>query len=357
LPIIINGRIGEPGDQDIFRFEGHAGDALVAEVYARRLESPLDSTLELTDGAGKRVAFNDDYEDKASGLNTHHADSYVRVTLPADGTYYVHLADAQHQGGAEYAYRLRLSPPLPDFALRVVPSSITARAGASVPVTVYALRKDGLTNEITLALKNAPAGTTLGGARLQANADEVRLTLKAPAWPAKEPFTLSLEGRATIAGREVVRPAVPADDMMQAFAYRHLVPARELKLAVLPNARWMAGDMVKVLDQTPIRIPAGGTVRVRLRTPGPAFADRVHLELNEPPDGISLQKMTPAAGGAELVVQSDAAKVKPGLKGNLIINLYPERPVGAVPKGKAPANNRRFALGSLPAIPFEIIAQ
>ena len=357
LPVVINGHVDEPGDQDIFGFAGNAGDALVAEVYARRLESPLDSVLELTDATGRRIAFNDDYEDRASGLNTHHADSYLRVTLPADGTYYVRLTDQQHQGGADYAYRLRLGPPLADFDLRVVPSSITARAGASVPVTIYALRKDGFTNEITLALKDAPAGTTLSGGRLQAGADQVRLTLKAPARPAKEPFSLSIEGRAVIAGQEVIRTAVPADDMMQAFAYRHLVPAHELKLAVLPNARWLAGDMVKVLGPTPIRIPAGGTARLRLRTPGPAFAQRVRLELNEPPEGISLQRLTPSPEGAELVVQSDAAKVKPGLKGNLIINLYPERPAGTAPKGKAPANNRRFAIGSLPAIPFEIVAE
>ena len=40
---------------------------IVAEVYARRLDSPLDSVLKLTDAAGKQLAFNDDHEDKAPG--------------------------------------------------------------------------------------------------------------------------------------------------------------------------------------------------------------------------------------------------------------------------------------------------
>ena len=80
---------------------------------------------------------------RAPGLQTHYADSYLRVTLPAAGSYYLYLGDAQHQGGPEYAYRLRLGPPRPDFALRVVPSSLTVRGGMSVPFTVYALRKDG----------------------------------------------------------------------------------------------------------------------------------------------------------------------------------------------------------------------
>ena len=134
LPVIINGRIDHCGDRDVFRFEGKAGQAIVAEVYARRLDSPLDSVLKLTDSAGRQLAFNDDHEDKACGLVTHHADSWLRAILPAAGTYYLHLYDAQNQGGPEYAYRLRISPPRPDFDLRVVPSSINARAGAAVPI-------------------------------------------------------------------------------------------------------------------------------------------------------------------------------------------------------------------------------
>ena len=49
LPIIVNGRIDPPGDWDVFRFQGRAGDQIVAEVQARRLDSPLDSVLRLTD--------------------------------------------------------------------------------------------------------------------------------------------------------------------------------------------------------------------------------------------------------------------------------------------------------------------
>ncbi len=131
LPVIVNGRIDQPGDWDVFRFEGRAGEEIVAEVYARRLDSPLDSVLKLTDATGRQLAFNDDHEDKGAGLNTHHADSWLRATLPANGTYYLHLGDTQHKGGAEYAYRLRISPPRPDFELRVVPSSINVRPGGT----------------------------------------------------------------------------------------------------------------------------------------------------------------------------------------------------------------------------------
>ena len=68
LPIIVNGRIDRPGDCDVFRFDGPGGRARSSpRSIARRLGSPLDSFLKLTDAAGKLVAANDDYEDKARG--------------------------------------------------------------------------------------------------------------------------------------------------------------------------------------------------------------------------------------------------------------------------------------------------
>jgi len=52
----VNGRIDPPGDRDIFRFTARAGGRIVAEVYARRLDSPLDSVLKLTDAQGLQLA-------------------------------------------------------------------------------------------------------------------------------------------------------------------------------------------------------------------------------------------------------------------------------------------------------------
>jgi hypothetical protein len=237
LPIVVNGRISAPDDTDVFRFEGQAGDQVVAEVLARRLNSPLDSVLELADAAGRRVAFNDDFEDKGAGLTTHQADSRLQATLPATGAYYLRVSDAQGHGGPEYGYRLRVAPPQPDFELRVVPSSVNVRAGGTVPLMVHALRKDGFTNDITLVLKDAPAGFVLSSSRVPGHTNQARLALTAPAVPGRQPVALSLEGRALVGGRMVTHRAVPADERMQAFAYKHLVPAREMEVVVLPPVR------------------------------------------------------------------------------------------------------------------------
>jgi hypothetical protein len=351
LPVIINGRIDAPGNVDVFRFEGHAGDKLVAEVIARRLESPVDSFLKLTNADGKQLAFNDDHEDKASGLNTHHADSYLSTTLPADGVYFISIGDTQRAGGPQYAYRLRLSAPQPDFALRVVPSAVSLRGGGNAPVTVYALRKDGFDGTITLALRNAPQGFKLAGEReVNSKQDSVRLTLSVPASARGETVPVQLEGRAMIAGREVVHAAVPAEDMTQAFAYRHLVPAQEFVVAVSERPSRAA---MKVLSGLPVRIPLGGTTRVEVSTPTDSSLGKIEFELSGAPDGIAMGEVKLSAGKAEIELHSDAEKVTTGQKGNLIVNAFTTR-TPEKQTGKPPGNARRVSIGPLPAIPFEI---
>jgi len=236
LPIIINGRVERPGGWDVFAVEGKAGATLVAEVCARRLGSPLDSFLKVTSADGRIIAFNDDHFDAASGLNTDHADSYLMVTLPADGKYFVHLGDTRRQAGKEFAYRLRLSPPQPDFALRVLPSRIALSSKASASVTVYAIRKDGFDGPINLNFKNLPAGFQSPGATLAAKQEVVGLTLKTSLTALEQPVNLTIVGTAKAGDREIIHDAVPAEDKMQAFLWRHLLAADTLPVVVFDPA-------------------------------------------------------------------------------------------------------------------------
>jgi len=339
--------MAQPGESAFFRFEGRAGEEIVVEVRARRLGSPLDSVLRLTNAAGQELAFNDDFEDKGAGLITHQADSYLSLKLPAKGTYYLQLADAERQGGVECGYRLRISHPQPDFELRVVPSSLNLRAGATVPITVYALRRDGFAGAIALQLKDAPAGFTLSGAAVPTAQDQVRLTLTAPRGPMPAPLSIQLTGQATIAGHEVHRTAVPAEDMEQAFAYHHLIAEDAWMVRVIGAGAAVAWRPV----DRPIQLPAGGLARVELFVP-PRLLSDVRMALNEPPEGISIQSVTPARGGVWLMLRVEGDKAKPGLKGNLIVDAF--REVAANPAA-AGQQRRRQPLGTLPAIPFEVV--
>ncbi|NLH73552.1 MAG: hypothetical protein GX456_10910 [Verrucomicrobia bacterium] len=348
-PVIVNGRIGTPGDRDVFRFRGKAGDKVVVEVRARRLNSPLDSVVELRALSGAVVARNDDFPDRSAPLITHQADSYIITALPSDGDYLVCITDAQQKGGAEYCYRLRVSSPRPDFSVRVVPSSVNMRAGATFPLAVYALRKDGFDGEITLRLGGETHGFSLGGGRIPPGSDRVRITLTAPQKPFTEPINLTIEGLAIVGGKPVARAVVPADDMMQAFAYHHLVPAQELKVAVIGRQAMRLPSLR--LSSEPVRIAPGGTTRTRFdlgsRNPGGRF----ELELDDPPEGVELASFAISDGTAEVSLKCDGSKTKTDLKGNLIFKVVS---VGGQGTRSGQTAQRRSPIGYLPAVPFEI---
>ncbi len=346
VPTTINGRIESPGDGDVFAVKCKKGEPLELEVFARRLNSPLDSYLRITDISGRQIAYNDDQEDVGSGFLTHHADSRIHFVPPSDGLFYVRLGDAQRQGGKEFSYRLRLDRPRPDFALRTVPSGINGTPGASVPVTVHALRKDGFSGDINLSV--APAGFVLSGGCIPAGTDSITATLTFPNKLKPTPEPVEITGVAEIAGAQVTHKAVPADDMLQAFIYHHLVPAPEL-LAYSPPDR---------SARTPLQI-APGTVKISSSTAGHATVllyktfskERMRAELKNPPEGIWIEGVSPCEAGVEIAFRADVAKAKPGTRGNLIVELREVKPAG---KNEKPMGEKSWSMGLLPAVPFEI---
>lgn len=233
FPSAVNGRIERASDIDVFSFKGKAGGRIVAEVYARRLGSPLDSVLRLTDEKGAFIMTNDDHYDRSSGLTTHHADSYIAATLPASGTYYLSIRDTQNKGGDMFAYRLQLREPKPEFTLRVAPSSVHISRGSSANVTVYLQRVDGFTGDVAVALSNAPEGMTLQCPAFGTN-ESVKAVLRTSSKMNAGRFSLSMTGESADGSRKAV---LPSEDMMQAFAYRHLVAAEEFIVTVDDKAK------------------------------------------------------------------------------------------------------------------------
>ena len=351
LPCLVNGRIGAPGDVDVFEFAGRSGEEVVAEVQARCYRSPLDSLLRVTDKRGKVIGLNDDCENRESGLATHHADSYVRVRLPADGTYRVSIADARQHGGRDYAYRLRLGPPQPDFALRVTPSSLNLRAGGRVPVTVHALRKDGFDGAIAIRLRDAPDGFAIEGGRVPPGQDFVAMTLAAPAVGGGQPVALRLDGHATIGGEDVVRPAVPAEERMQAFSYRHLAPSQQLLAVVLAGRQ--RPPPVTVEGGSILRIPLGGSVDLTVRAPKRIAERGLTLELRDAPAGVTAGPTTVTDRGASAPILADPKVAKAGTAGNLIVEAIGDSPPAA--GNKQAQARRQVPYGILPPVPFEIV--
>ncbi len=341
-PVVVNGRIGRAGDVDVFRFDGRAGETVVAAVDARRLGSPLDSAVRVLDSAGHVLGSNDD-------AMPGDADSSLTVRLPAGGAYLVEVSDSHGRGGPAYAYRLRISPPMPDFRLAVSPAGLAVPADACLPVTVHVLRTDGFTGPVAVALKAAPHGFSLSGATVPAGVDSIRMTLQAPGQSTARPVELKLEGAATIAGQAVTHAATAVDTAGAALFWGQPEPCADAGgggAAVQAGAARRAGAG-----------RAGAGARRRLGAGRGHDAAAAGVRAGRPGadgsaaggDGGATRRSRRT--GSAFRLRADGRDAKPGLTDNLILSAYAEGDRG----DRGDRGRQRREIGVLPAIAFVVV--
>jgi len=143
--------------------------------------------------------------------------------------------------------------------------------------------------------------------------------------------------------------------MMQAFDYRHLVPAEKLLVAVT-KGRWRAGAL-ELVEFGPVKVPAGGAAKVYIKTPGPIMINKVEAELRDPPKGVTLGEVEVVPGQVAFAVKVDGQVLRPGYADNLIVEGFTEMPGGLAADGKTPKPARRVSLGILPAVALRVVAK
>jgi hypothetical protein len=112
-------------------------------------------------------------------------------------------------------------------------------------VTVFAMRKDGFDGPISLSFKDLPQGFESAGATLAAKQEVVGLALKTTLTDMEMPVNLTVVGTAKIGDGEIVHQAVPAEDRMQAFLWRHLLPAETLPALVFDPTYQPPADRIR----------------------------------------------------------------------------------------------------------------
>jgi hypothetical protein len=344
VPVTINGRIGSGSDSDYFVFSAKAKQTLVMEVFARRLDSPLDSVLTLFNSKGQQILENDDTVDRSEGLVTHHSDSYLTYTFPADGDYYLRIADVQDKGGDEYAYRLSITPPQPDYVLRLRPDNPRVPQGGTAMFTVMAFRRHGFNGEIKVATSGLPEGFVLPGEVIAKGANETRMIISAPLSAPIGLLSPKIVGTARIGEKDVIREAVPSEDLMQAFYYMHNVPTKEMLLAILER-----GQFTLTLDLPPrdvLKVPRSGRVEVVVKATFKEGVkpDVITLRPNTIPKEWQIEVPPIPAGETQTTVKITVfgnMAVFAGQRGTLIITA-------TMKVGNA------TVYGFVPAIPYEV---
>ena len=179
-PVVFNGVIAKPGDHDWFRFRAKKGQNLQVTVYARRLRSPLDSTIQVVNAKGSSVAENDD----AAG-----PDSSLTFKPDEDGDYAVLVRDHLKRGGPDFAYCIEVAPVEPSVSLKipeVARNDTQTRQYIAVPrgnrfATLLSVKRTSLGSDLTFRADQLPAGMKLLADTMPAKVDQFPVVFEADA--------------------------------------------------------------------------------------------------------------------------------------------------------------------------------
>jgi hypothetical protein len=330
-PVVINGRIGEPKDVDVFRLKAAADQKLVIEVRARQFGSPLDALLTLSDTNGAVLQRNDD----ANG-----PDARIEFDAKKDAEYLIALRDLTERGGERFGYRLTVQPPdtTPDFAVRIAGGRFRVPRGGAVALRCEVDRRNGFDGAVRVTGDGLPAGVTastlvLGGAP---NFGWLILSAAADAPLGYAPLKLSATGER--AGQAVVKPAQFGEQ-----AWLTVLPAAPFTVDVTPAVVQTEQNAGTALDVSVIRRDGfAGEVKVLAEDlPG------VGIPAVTLPGGQSRAKLAlNAAYNAEVGTRPVMVRAEAVIEGNTVVQYAPI-PVPLTTQGIA-----MFLTAMLPGSPF-----
>ena len=179
LPLAFNGTIETPGDVDFYKFAAKKGQAFDVECFARRIRSGLDPVMNIykTDRGG--LVGNDD---------SRGPDSYVRFTVPADGEYYIRIADHLGRGGPDLVYRIEFQPVKPKLSLGIPRNERYGQFRQQIYVpkgnrfgTLISAKRENFGGDLKLLGENLPPGITMHCVDMPANQNTMPVVFEATA--------------------------------------------------------------------------------------------------------------------------------------------------------------------------------
>jgi hypothetical protein len=194
-------------------------------------------------------------------------DSLIHFVAPADGEYIVKLRDIQGLGGENYAYRLTIREPRPDFRLAVDDRNPNVPVGGCIPITVTARRMDEFDGPVDVKIQDLPAGFTATPGLIQSGQVNGTMLLCASA-SAKldQAVPLKIDGTAG----NITREADPDD---------HL---KLISLMTPPDVRMIA-------ETRELTIPQGGTGKITVSIQRQnEFAGRVPIDVRNLPPHVQV---------------------------------------------------------------------
>lgn len=196
-------------------------------------------------------------------------DSRLTFTAPTDGEYTVRLRDVRGLQGEQFAYRLTIREPAPDFVLSVDPENPNVPRGAALPLTVTAFRTDGFDGDIEVKLLDLPSGFTASTGTIRAGMISTVLLLTASADAnSAASFPLRVQGAAKTTTQAIVREVKTAE-----------------KIAVVSVAA--PPELLVWTEQQRVVLEPGGTAWISIKIKRQqGFQGRVPFDVRNLPHGV-----------------------------------------------------------------------
>tara|TARA_R110002111_G_scaffold144910_2_gene211260 strand:- start:110446 stop:112716 length:2271 start_codon:yes stop_codon:yes gene_type:complete len=240
LPCDITGNFFPAADVDTFEFTAKKGEVWWVEVASERLGRPTDPSIvvqhisgqapdenrtdvvELSDIASPVKISSNGYSYDGPPYNAGSSDIIGKLEIKQDGIHRLQLRDlfGGTRNDPQNIYRLIIRKAEPDFALvgwalhmnlrngdrNALSKPVALRAGATMPIEVVVVRRDGFDGEIDLFMENLPDGVTAAGLKIPKGKTRGIMLISAEANAARGLTSAAFFGQATIDGKVVTRP-------------------------------------------------------------------------------------------------------------------------------------------------------
>ena len=149
------------------------------------------------------------------------------------------LEDVLDNRGSDYFYVLEKKKVTLPFEVFVSPATLSVAKGGTSVFTVTLNSKEKINKPIDLNVKGLPGGTKVSNLRMFAGTKRKESSVTIPEGCREGTFDLKVTASLfdpKTQSESDSQNAVAADEMMQAFYYRHNIPAAGLSLEVTPKA-------------------------------------------------------------------------------------------------------------------------
>jgi hypothetical protein len=142
VPIVVNGRISEPGEVDRYYLAVEGDQKLNFRLDARSIDSPLDGRLSVV-SEGRVLIVKEDRPGSRDPAFDYSVPKLVKQIQ-------IHVGDLHGRGGPHFLYRLRIVPAgRPDFSLSVTTAKLVLPENGTAIVRLQ-LNRDGYNGPVKL---------------------------------------------------------------------------------------------------------------------------------------------------------------------------------------------------------------